>query len=69
MTTGSLRAAGVNGYYWASAAYPSELYAYDLVINSANAYPSYYDARWFGFTVPTNDHQISGSCFYLTKKS
>ncbi len=51
MTTGSLRNAGFGGYYWGVSASPSELYAYDLVINSANVYPSYYDARWFGFAV------------------
>ena len=51
MTTGSLRDAGVSGDYWASPAYPSELYAYDLDFYSANVIPSNNDVRWAGFTV------------------
>ena len=51
ITTGSLRGAGYGGYYWASTAYPSELYAYNLHFNSTNVFPSHYDHRWVGFTV------------------
>lgn len=48
---GSLRLAGYNGYYWATTAYPSELYAYNLDFNSTNVFPSYSSDRWYGFTV------------------
>ena len=51
MTTGSLRYAGVTGYYWASPAYPSELYAYLLDFDSAGVLPSDNLTRWYGFTV------------------
>ena len=51
MTTGSLRNAGNNGNYWASTAYQSELYAYNLNFNSANVNPSNNNNRWNGFTV------------------
>ena len=51
MTTGSLRNAGNNGNYWASTAYPSELYAYNLNFNSTNVNPSNNNNRWNGFTV------------------
>lgn len=48
---GALRYAGLNGLYWASTAYQSELYAYCLAFNSARVLPSDYNARWNGFTV------------------
>ena len=51
MTTGSFSYEYSNGYYWASPAYPSELYAYYLDFNSANVCPSNYTSRWLGFTV------------------
>ena len=51
MTTGSLRYAGNAGSYWASPAYPSELYAYYLAFSSANVNPSNNNDRWYGFTV------------------
>ena len=51
MNLGSLGGAGVDGYYWASPAYPSTLSAYNLSFNSANVFPSTYSARWYGFTV------------------
>ena len=51
MTTGSLRAAGVDGDYWGVSAYQSELYAYDLDFHSANVVPSGNLDRWYGFTV------------------
>ena len=51
ITTGSLRGAGLSGYYWASTAYPSELYAYYLDFNSTNVFPSNNYNRWNGFTV------------------
>lgn len=47
----SLRTAGLGGFYWATTAYPSELYAYNLYFNSTNVDPSYYNNRWCGFTV------------------
>ena len=53
MNLGSLGGAGVDGYYWASPAYPSTLSAYNLSFNSANVFPSTYSARWYGFTVRT----------------
>ena len=58
MTTGSLRRAGSDGYYWGVSADQSELYAYFLNFNSANVVPSNNNARWSGFTVhasPTSD--------------
>ncbi len=58
MTTGSLRRAGSDGYYWGVSADPSTLYAYFLNFNSANVVPSNNNARWSGFTVhasPTSD--------------
>ena len=60
MTTGSLSYASLVGYYWASPAYLSTLYAYDLDFNSANVYPSNSNSRWLGFTVHT-DSRISAS--------
>ena len=51
MTTGSLRGAGNDGYYWGVSAYPSELYAYFLNFGSAGVYPSDYGTRWYGFAV------------------
>lgn len=48
---GSLRDAGHNGSYWASSAYPSSLYAFNLYFNSTNVYPSSNTNRWLGFTV------------------
>ncbi len=60
MNIGSLRDAGANGYYWGVSAYPSRSYAYYLSFNSVIVYPSRSSHRWTGFTVPTNDHQISG---------
>ena len=51
MAIGSLKRAGGNGYYWASPAYLSELYAYSLDFGSTNVYPSHYYHRWLGFTV------------------
>ena len=53
MTTGSLRSAGYDGYYWGVSAYQSELYAYGLYFNSTNVLPSSSDTRWLGFTVQT----------------
>ena len=58
MAIGSLKRAGGNGYYWASPAYPSELYAYDLDFYSANVVPSGSNDRWYGFTV-----QVSSPTF------
>lgn len=49
--TGSLGYAGYSGNYWATTAYPSELYAYYLDFNSTRVYPSTDSARWNGFTV------------------
>ena len=68
MTTGSLRNAGGNGDYWGVSAYQSELYAYVLDFSSATVVPSDYGTRWDGFTVPTNDHQISGFCFWFDEE-
>ena len=65
MTTGSLRDAGVSGDYWASPAYPSELYAYDLDFYSANVVPSGSNDRWYGFTVWTKT--FFQSSIYLTR--
>ena len=65
MTTGSLRGAGSNGYYWAIPTYPSELSAYYLYFTSANVYPSNDNDRWRGFTVQT---PISGFMILVLSK-
>lgn len=40
-TTGTLKAAGINSYYWQATVYPgSDTYFYNLHINTENAYPT-----------------------------
>ena len=51
MSTGSLRYAGIVGFYWASTTDPSELSAYNLHFDSSSVYPSSSSNRWSGFTV------------------
>jgi len=50
IATGSLNNAGAGGYYWSSAAYTNNN-AYYLHFNSANVYPSFYLARYLGFSI------------------
>ena len=49
--TGSLRDMGRHGYYWSSTAYPDVNNAYVLDFNSANTFPPFDTARWYGFSV------------------
>lgn len=42
---------GLTGLYWSSTAYPNVNNAYLLAFDSANTYPSNYNARWRGFAV------------------
>ena len=42
---------GLTGLYWSSTAYPNVNNAYLLAFDSANTYPSVYNARWRGFAV------------------
>ena len=73
MTTGSLGYAGLTGYYWASTAYPSELYAYTLDFNSTNVFPSDNNSRWYGFTVQTPIFMLKykhmPNCWVASRKS
>ena len=51
LDTGSLRDVGLAGSYWSSTAYTAVTNAYYLLFYSADTYPSYYTARWYGFSV------------------
>lgn len=51
MNLGSLKVAGVSGYYWGVVAYTSPLSAYTFLFDSATVYPSSYYTRWNGLAV------------------
>ncbi len=51
LDTGALRYAGIDSFYWSATTYPSATYAYLLDFNSTNVGPSYYNARFYGFSV------------------
>ncbi len=51
LDTGSLRAAGLDSYYWSATTYPNATDAYHLHFNSTNVFPSRYSVRFIGFSV------------------
>ena len=51
VTSGLLRYAGANGFYWSSTAHSSASYAYDLFFGSGYVDPSYGSLRYLGFSV------------------
>ena len=46
-----MRDAGFDSYYWSATTYPDATGAYLLVFNSTIVFPSYYHARFVGFSV------------------
>jgi len=51
LNTGSIRTVSTSAHYWSSTAYPDVNNTYSLDFNSADTSPSYYFARWNGFSV------------------
>ncbi len=51
LNTGSLWGAGGNSNYWSATTYPDATHAYHLHFNSTNVIPSYYNLRFYSFSV------------------
>lgn len=51
LKNGSLRAAGLNTYYWSAATYPNAIFAYVLYFDKTDTNPSYCGNRFDGFSV------------------
>ncbi len=51
LNTGSLWGAGINSNYWSATTYPDATHAYHLHFNSTNVIPSYYNLRFYSFSV------------------